>query len=157
MHVLALRAAGHADHQRTREGIRMLVNRMLPDGGCNCGNTVVLGGTQRPHLLPTGLALLALDGEPAEDERIARSLDYIAREVASCHATVSLCYALMALAAHGRSHPDADRLIKQAAQRTMRRSAAPFPLTLAALAALDVENPLIALLRNPVARRKTDG
>ena len=35
----------------------------FPDGGCNYGNTVVLGQTLRPHVQPTGLALLALAGE----------------------------------------------------------------------------------------------
>ena len=33
---------------RTREGVRLLRDRLLPDGGCNYGNTTVLGQTLSP-------------------------------------------------------------------------------------------------------------
>ncbi len=61
--VLALKHAGLVDHPRTREGVRLLVDRLLRSGGCNYGNTIIFGQQLRPHLQPTGLTLLALAGE----------------------------------------------------------------------------------------------
>ena len=58
--VLALKAVGLGDHDRTREAVRLLHDRLFSDGGCNYGNTVVLGQELRPHLQPTAIALLAL-------------------------------------------------------------------------------------------------
>ncbi len=70
MQVLALKAVGQGNHPRTREAIRLLIDRLLPDGGCNYGNTVVMDQVLRPHLQPTGLAMLALAGESNFDGRI---------------------------------------------------------------------------------------
>ena len=100
MHVLALKAVGHADHARTREGVRLLIDRQLPGGGCNYGNTFVLGNKLLPHVQPTGLALWALAGE-ASDPRIPPSLAYLQREWRGTRGTSSRCYAALALDAHG--------------------------------------------------------
>ena len=99
MHVLALKAAGHSDHPRTREAVRLLIDRLLPDGGCNYGNTVVMGQTLRPHLQPTGLTMLALAGEADRDGRIKKSLEYLAAELPSIAAAASLSDGLLGLAA----------------------------------------------------------
>ena len=58
--VLALTACGRADHPRVQEGVRLLYDRLLPDGGANYGNTIVLGQKLLAHLQPTGLVLLTL-------------------------------------------------------------------------------------------------
>ena len=55
MFVLALKTVGRSHHARTREAVRLLVDRLLPDGGCNYGNTTVLGQKLLPHIEPTGL------------------------------------------------------------------------------------------------------
>ena len=68
--VLALKSAGLSQHPRTREAIRLLIDRLLPDGGCNFGNTVVLGQQLLPHLQSSGICLLALAGERVDDPRI---------------------------------------------------------------------------------------
>ena len=60
--ILGLTAAGYGDHPRVREGRRLVADRLLPDGGANYGNTIVLGQRLLPHLAPTGLAMLALAG-----------------------------------------------------------------------------------------------
>ena len=58
--VLALRASGHADHARTQEAICLLIDRLLSTGGCNYGNTIVLGRELRPHVgRQLGVAMLA--------------------------------------------------------------------------------------------------
>src|SRR5947199_2316553 len=61
--VLALKAVGKGDIPAAREGVAVLIDRQLPDGGLNYGNTEVLGQFIRPHIEPTGIALLALAGE----------------------------------------------------------------------------------------------
>jgi hypothetical protein len=92
------------DHPRCREGVRLLLDRQLPDGGCNYGNTFALGQQTLPHLQPSAVALLALQNE-ADDPRLVRSLDYLQRETAHSTGLSSLCYAALALRAHGRPFP----------------------------------------------------
>lgn len=116
-HVLALKASGQSDHARTRDGIAMIVDRLHESGGCNYGNTVVLGQSTLPHIQPTGLAMLAIAGETIDDPRIARSLEYLERSIANDTATASLCFALFGLTAHGRRPQQADTLLKQAFTR----------------------------------------
>lgn len=62
MALIALQIAGQAEHPRFEEGIRMLMDRQLPDGGWNYGNTVVYGQKLHPFIDTTGLALTALGG-----------------------------------------------------------------------------------------------
>lgn len=108
MFVLGLRSAGFGEHARTREGVRLLVDRLLPDGGANYGNTLVFGQALLPHIQPTGLAMLALAGEAVDDPRIEKSLSLLERALNPTLATDSFSYALMALTAHGRRPADAD-------------------------------------------------
>ena len=95
--VLALKAIGQGNHPRTREAVRLLSDRLLPEGGCNYGNTIVLGQVLRPHAQPTGLTLLALYGEAEDDGRIARSLEYLQGEVGAASAAASMAYGVWAL------------------------------------------------------------
>jgi hypothetical protein len=149
MHVLALKAAGRGDHPRTREAVRLLIDRLLPDGGCNYGNTVVMDQVLRPHLQPTGLAMLALAGESDRDGRIAKSLDYLVAELSPRTAAASLAYGLLGLAAHDRSPQAARSWLEIAYRRTIAREPAQYPLALLALAVLGSECPLILLTRDP--------
>lgn len=114
---MALTAAGYADHPRTREGLAILVDRLLPGGGCNYGNTQVLGQTLIPHVQPSGIALWALAGQPVDDPRIALSLDYLEREVTRPTGCASLAYALISLTAWGRRPNAAAAMIEGALQR----------------------------------------
>lgn len=145
MHVLALKASGHGRHNRTRAAVRMLKDRLLPGGGCNCGNTSVFGQVLRPHLMPTGLALLALADEKDDDGRIARSVDYVSREVAKDTGTPSLCYGYLALAAFDCVTSEHTQKLVAVARRTIKRGAAPYKLALIALAALREDSPLVTL------------
>ncbi len=81
MAVIALKAAGMSQHPRTREAVRLLIDRLLEAGGCNYGNTMVLEQTLRPHMQPTGICLWALAGEPDRDGRIGQAIDYLRRDV----------------------------------------------------------------------------
>ncbi len=150
--VLALRATGQGDHERTREGIRLLVDRLLPTGGCNYGNTFVLSQELRPHVQPTGICLLALAGESIEDPRVGKSIDYLLDAVDDQTTTASLCYAVVGLAAQGRTLPKADELLAATAERVLRRDANAHHLALLALAALGSDCPLL-----PAAARSNGG
>jgi hypothetical protein len=133
--VLALSAIGQAEHPRTREAVQLLVDRLLPSGGCNYGNTIVLGQELVPHVQPTGLAMLALAGHGVDDPRLGRSLDYLEKTLGPNEATASLCYGLMGLTAHDRRPTQADDWLAEAWQRTKPGDRSPYKQALLALAA----------------------
>jgi hypothetical protein len=137
MFVLALKAVGQSDHPRTREAVRLLVDRQLPDGGCNYGNTIVLGQELLPHIEPTGVVMMALAGEALVDPRIERSLEYLKRELSPTTPTASLSYGLLGLTAHHRAPDNKLAWLEAARSRTINREASPFKLALIALAASD--------------------
>jgi hypothetical protein len=141
--VLALRTAGYATHKRTREGVRLLVDRLLPTGGCNYGNSYVLGQVLRPHVQATGVCLLALAGEPIDDPRIQRSVDYLQAELNDKTTTISLSFGLLGLAAYNSSPATADAFLAAAARRTLDRDGGAYKLALLALAALGHNSPLV--------------
>ena len=72
--ICALRAKGLAEHARVREGVKILLDRALPDGGWNYGNSRVFDNTLRPFPATTGVALVALAGEVTRDQ-VAQSID----------------------------------------------------------------------------------
>jgi hypothetical protein len=142
--LLALRLTGKADSKRARDAALLLVNRLLPEGGCNYGNTIVFGQALRPHLQPTGLALLALRGEPDVDGRIGLSVEYLRRELNRQTTTASLSYGLLGLASRNIHPANAELWLRAAADRTLQRDASGYKLGLLALAALGPECPLVS-------------
>jgi hypothetical protein len=140
---LALERTGHGDHPRAKEAARLLHDRMLPDGGCNYGNTIVFGQELRPHVEPTGLCLLALGGRADAEGRAQKSIEYLQREVSGRTTTASLCYALLGLAACDRFPAEAHAWLDAAAARTLARDAAPYKLALLVLARLGPSSPLV--------------
>ncbi len=144
INLLALKHNGQAHHRRAREAVALLVDRLLPDGGCNYGNTVVFGQTLRPHLEPTGIALLALREEEDPSGRLDRSVKYLQRELNERTTTASLCYGLLGLAAHEAYPPDAPRWLAAATDRSLRRDPSSYKLALIALAALGSACPLVS-------------
>ncbi len=143
--VLALQAADHADHPRCQEAVTLLIDRLLPEGGSNYGNTTVLGQTLRPHIMPTGVVLWAIAGaarEPGDvDPRIAHSLDYLESQLAEPISAAALAYTTLALSAHGRSLDAAKEALTTVATRHLEATtlAAPWKLALLATAALEID------------------
>jgi hypothetical protein len=133
--VIALKAVGLGDHERTREAVRLLRDRLFASGGCNYGNTVVLRQKLRPHLLPTALALLALWQEQDTDGRIGRSIDYLAASLAADTPVMSLTYGVIALRRHGREVQRFKAALKRAYERVVERGASPYKMALLSLAA----------------------
>jgi hypothetical protein len=88
--LLALDAERGDGEDRVAEAVRLLLDRQLPDGGWNYGNTRVFRNTLRPLPEDTGYALAAL--RPHADARRIR-------------APAALAWSLLGLAAWGR-RPD---------------------------------------------------
>jgi hypothetical protein len=158
MALLALKASGMRGHRRCSEAVELLVDRLLPDGGCNHGNTFVLGQKLVPHVQPTGIVMLALAGENVNDPRLNLSLEYLARTIDASTTAASLSYALLGLAAHGRlvsnGRPAADarKLLEGAiAKPTFELGASVPRRSLVALAALGEQSPLVKLSREGTA------
>lgn len=145
--LLALKATGNAEHARARQAVRLLYDRILPTGGCNYGNTLVFGQPLRPHLAPSGLALLALAGEADPEGRIARTLTYVRGAVGLETTAVSLANGLLGLAAHDQLPKNHADWLVSAVQRTRVRGASLPRVTSLLLAALGRKCPLITLTR----------
>jgi hypothetical protein len=149
---LALKAAGRRTEPRAVEATALMVDRLLPEGGCNHGNTTVLGQFLKPHLQPSGLVMLALGGRETEgDPRVEKCLRYLETTLDDETAASSLAYALHGLAAHGRRPARADVWIDAALQKpTLDLGAGGIRRPLLALAALGEKSPLIELTRTGV-------
>jgi hypothetical protein len=117
----------------------------MPSGGCNYGNTVVLGQTLRPHVQPTGIALLALAGESDSSGRLEKSVTWLKWSLGSRTTAASLGWGVQGLAAHGRDVPNANELLQQAFERVEKHDRSPHKFALLALAALGKSSPLVSL------------
>jgi hypothetical protein len=138
---LALKVNGLGQHPRTREAVRLLLDRLLSEGGCNYGNTTVFGQELFPHVQPTGLVMLALAGESFDDPRMELSLDYLVGQLNAVSPTASLVYGLLGLAAHDRLPSGRLDWLRQAYLRVSGQDHSGHRLALIALA-LAQPNPL---------------
>jgi hypothetical protein len=136
LHVLALKRIGHSAHSRTRDAVKMLLDRQVATGGWNYGNTVVLGRRLRSHVQPTGLALLALadEVEVVSRTKLAPSVRYLHQQLGPATATASLCWGLLGLAACGESISGSADWLEAAYRRTLLRDQSVHKLALIALA-----------------------
>lgn len=98
MALLALKATEHGNHERVTEGVRMLLDRQLPSGGWNYGNTFVYGRELHPQPDMTGAALTALVGL-VQEKQLKRSLEYLKERVSRLHTPRSLGWAVLGLGA----------------------------------------------------------
>jgi hypothetical protein len=96
--MMALKLAGYGDQVRVQEGTRLLLDRQLPHGGWNFGNTIVFGHELSPMPMTTGIALNALKDETPL-EPIQRSLSYLESRVTSLDTPLSLGWSLLGLGA----------------------------------------------------------
>jgi hypothetical protein len=96
--MIALKIAGYGNHDRIKEATRLLLDRQLPRGGWNYGNTTVFGQELRPMPLSTGIALNALKNQTSL-ATIQRSLTYLESRVANLPTPCSLGWSLLGLGA----------------------------------------------------------
>lgn len=114
--ILALVATGFGEHTRTREAVRMLLDRQLPSGGWNYGNTIVYGQELHPQPENTGLALHALAGfVPLEEVRHSQA--YLENRVEKIRTPLSLGWAVLGLGAWGRRPHKARSWISECLKR----------------------------------------
>jgi hypothetical protein len=100
MTLLALDITGQSGHPRFRDGLNMLINRQLPHGGWNYGNTLVYGKELLPFVDTTGIALAALAGH-VERDKINGSLRYLQAQAEHARTPLSLAWALFGLGGWG--------------------------------------------------------
>jgi uncharacterized protein (DUF362 family) len=93
---LALRRIGQGEHPRVKEGLELLFDRALEDGGVNYGNRRIFGIALEPIPGPTALMLLALQGHAAHP-RIAGAVSYLCRQAAVSDDLEHLCWSRLAL------------------------------------------------------------
>lgn len=113
-HVLGLTAAGFGNHPRVREGRRLIVDRLLPAGGANYGNTVVLGQPLLAHVAPSGVALVALGPQPHQDHRVELTLRFLEESLTAITTPISLSWGCLGLTAHDRRPQAAGQWIEAA-------------------------------------------
>ncbi len=131
--VLALRTLGFADHARVREGIRVLLDRALPSGGWNYGNTRVFQNVLRPFPATTGVVLASLAGEP-RDSRIDAAIAYLRETLPRVRAPLSLGWGLLGLSAWDARPTESQTWLEEAADHALKREADPMSDALLLLA-----------------------
>lgn len=114
--ILSLSIAGYGAHKRVQEAVRLLMDRQLPSGGWNYGNTIVYEQELYPQPESTGMALTALAGQ-VEKKEIQRSLDYLKSQAVSCRTPLSLGWALFGLGAWSKRPAEARQWIIECLSR----------------------------------------
>ncbi|UCF33415.1 MAG: hypothetical protein JSV78_13885 [Phycisphaerales bacterium] len=134
--VMALRAAGKADHPRVREAVELLWDRALSDGGWNYGNTRVFANRLRPFPATTGIALAALAGEPrrAGGSRIEAAIAYLLTELRQIRSPLSLAWGLIGLAAWDAFPTEASGWLAESARSVAINTIGPHEAALMLLA-----------------------
>jgi len=140
--VLALKAIGRAGDPRVREGVRLLIDRQLPGGGCNYGNTFVFQQRLLAHHQPTGLALIALSDEPPHP-RIEASRAFLQRAWPTITGSASQCFAALGLAAMQATPVELQADMRQLYDRQIQTDGSPYRLALLGLAAMGANSPLL--------------
>ena len=137
-HVLALTHCDEANHPRALEGALILRDRLLPSGGCNYGNTIVLGQELLPHTHSTGIALLTISvhshalGSLAinksehhviteEDAKLNNAAKWLEEVLGEQEAAASLCWGVMGLTALNQRPQFAEEWLTHVANRELAR------------------------------------
>lgn len=100
--VMALTCNGYQDHPRIVEATKMLVNRQIPTGGWNYGDTYAFGTELLPVPETTGHALCALKGAVAPAS-VERSVAYLEKTLHGLTSPLSLAWAVLGLGAWSRN------------------------------------------------------
>jgi hypothetical protein len=117
--VIALRVAGQGSHPRVAEGLRLILDRQLPTGGWNYGNTRVFDTELRPMPESTGIALSALPSRTPR-ESLERSLAYLKAALPAVRTPYSLAWGLLGLGAWQERPAAAQAFIAESLARQER-------------------------------------
>ena len=94
--LMALRICGYVAHERAQDAVRLLMDRQLPDGGWNYGNTFVFERPLRPMPETTGVSLQALAGLVSRVD-VERSIAYLRSQLPDLNTPISLAWAVLGL------------------------------------------------------------
>jgi hypothetical protein len=133
--ILALTRAGAGDSARVREGVELLLDRAVPSGGWNYGNSSAFGAALRPQLATTGLALMTLAGRLDKEPKVDRAVAYLERELFAVRTVLSLSWGLLGLCAWGRNLDGAESWLQEAWALARRRRPSSVQLACLLLAA----------------------
>jgi hypothetical protein len=137
MAVLALRRQGLTNHDRVREGLRLIRDRAIATGGWNIGCNTVYGKDLMPQPAETGIALLALSGLQEREGIVDRACSYLQRTLPGVRSAQSLCWGVLGLAAWGFRPHEAGEWLEQAYSVAVRRSYQPLQFAYLLLASTD--------------------
>lgn len=119
MAMTALHNAGHSDHPRLKEGTALLLDRQLPHGGWNYGNTMVFGQELKPSPEDTGAALSALAGRVSASH-VSHSLEFLRTEFKRLRTPIAVGWSLLGLNAWDETPPNALTRIDETRERGKR-------------------------------------
>ena len=119
MAVMALQVAGYGEHRRLPEARLMLMDRQIPSGGWNYGNTTVFGQVLHPMPESTGMVLNALSHKVSRDS-VQKSMAYLEGSFPSLKTPWSLGWALLGLSSWGVRPASAGAAIEACLSRQER-------------------------------------
>ncbi|WP_406696382.1 prenyltransferase/squalene oxidase repeat-containing protein [Singulisphaera sp. Ch08] len=140
--ILALGREGHGDHRRVRDGIRLISDRALPEGGWNYGNKAAFGNILRPQPAPTGLALLALAQTEATSSVIKNGVQYLRETLPNTRAPASLGWGVLGLRLWNEAPPESTMWLTEAYRQSAGRPDGATRLAMLLLAAGEGSLPL---------------
>ncbi|MGB8646397.1 MAG: prenyltransferase/squalene oxidase repeat-containing protein [Anaerolineae bacterium] len=100
--LLSLHALGRGSHPRVEEGIRFLLDRVIPSGGWNVGNPSMLGAELPATVINTGLVLLALRTLGVSNDSVAHGYVWLAARLPQARTGPELAWGVWGL----RGSPD---------------------------------------------------
>ena len=131
--LIALRISGYEKHPRAIEAVKMLLDRQLPKGGWNYGNTKVFGQELNSMPGPTGIALQTLDALVPR-EQIEKSLIHLKTTVVNLYTPFALGWSLLGLSAWNERPSNSQALVLSCLERQKRYG--PYPTSLLSLLVL---------------------
>ena len=148
MAILALQVTGQSRHPRIQEGQAMILDRQLPHGGWNYGNSSVFGKELHPLPECTGIALQALAND-TDIQYVEKSLDYLLSKFPTLRTPISLGWALLGLGAWGLRPSNADELILRSLDLQNRYGPYPIPSLALLLCAAKASEGLRTIFETP--------
>jgi hypothetical protein len=145
--VFALSALGYHNHERVIEGKKMILNRQLPHGGWNYGNTRVFDVDLFPSLDETGLALNALI-DFVKEENIQGSMAFLQGKVSQVNTPLSLSWALLGLSAWGKRPKEAEQWIHNSIRAQEQRGPYSIDLLSQLVVAFYAQKGFITMIRD---------
>jgi hypothetical protein len=123
---------GIGSHPRFVDAKRLILDRQLPAGGWNYGNTIVLGQELLAHVQPTGIALWSLAATGCPRSEVQHSIDYLNTTIDERTTATSLGFAVMGLTAFAAADARHQQLLEAAVERALQQPTSTYKLSVLA-------------------------